>query len=94
MQLKLEPAPGPHLFDATDEAIDAPAHALDVALGEAKVPREKFAALKPGQVIGEVGNTGASYGTHLHIETHTGGLYQNRVDPAPWLAARGISLGC
>ncbi|MBE0704502.1 MAG: MBL fold metallo-hydrolase [Afipia sp.] len=38
-------------FQLTDEAIDAPAHALDVALGEAKLPREKFPALKPGQVF-------------------------------------------
>ena len=38
-------------FQLTDEAIDAPAHALDAALGEAKLPREKFAALKPGQVF-------------------------------------------
>ncbi|GAB3318020.1 hypothetical protein GCM10027451_36410 [Geodermatophilus aquaeductus] len=46
-----------------------------------------------GQRIAEVGNRGQSTGPHLHIETHTGGLYANRVDPAPWLAARGITLG-
>ncbi|WP_336031531.1 M23 family metallopeptidase [Geodermatophilus sp. FMUSA9-8] len=46
-----------------------------------------------GQQIAEVGNRGQSTGPHLHIETHTGGLYVNRVDPAPWLAARGITLG-
>jgi L-ascorbate metabolism protein UlaG (beta-lactamase superfamily) len=38
-------------FQLTDEAIDAPAEALGVALDEAKVPRERFAALKPGQVF-------------------------------------------
>ncbi|MGX5653948.1 M23 family metallopeptidase [Geodermatophilus nigrescens] len=47
-----------------------------------------------GQQIAEVGNKGQSTGPHLHIETHTGGLYANRVDPAPWLAARGVDLGC
>jgi murein DD-endopeptidase MepM/ murein hydrolase activator NlpD len=46
-----------------------------------------------GQQIAEVGNRGQSTGPHLHFEVHTGGLYANRVDPAPWLAARGISLG-
>jgi L-ascorbate metabolism protein UlaG (beta-lactamase superfamily) len=37
-------------FQLTDEAIDAPAIALGEALDEAKLPREKFAVLKPGQV--------------------------------------------
>ena len=38
-------------FQLTDEAIDAPAIALGEALDVAKVPREKFAVLKPGQVF-------------------------------------------
>jgi L-ascorbate metabolism protein UlaG (beta-lactamase superfamily) len=38
-------------FQLTDEAIDAPVIALGAALDEAKVPRERFAALKPGQVV-------------------------------------------
>src|SRR5262249_18011781 len=37
-------------FQLTDEAIDAPALALGEALDAAKVPRGKFAVLKPGQV--------------------------------------------
>jgi hypothetical protein len=38
-------------FQLTDEAIDAPVQALGVALEAAKVPREKFAVLQPGQVM-------------------------------------------
>ncbi|MGY4475019.1 MBL fold metallo-hydrolase [Bradyrhizobium sp. USDA 3364] len=38
-------------FQLTDEAIDAPAIALGQALDAASVPREKFVALKPGQVF-------------------------------------------
>src|SRR5947207_2467296 len=38
-------------FQLTDEAIDAPVMALDEALKEAKIPPERFAALKPGQVM-------------------------------------------
>jgi L-ascorbate metabolism protein UlaG (beta-lactamase superfamily) len=38
-------------FQLTDEAIDAPAIALGEALAEARVPRERFAVLKPGQVV-------------------------------------------
>jgi L-ascorbate metabolism protein UlaG (beta-lactamase superfamily) len=38
-------------FQLTDEAIDAPVVALHAALGEAKIPSERFVALKPGQVF-------------------------------------------
>jgi L-ascorbate metabolism protein UlaG (beta-lactamase superfamily) len=38
-------------FQLTDEAIDAPAKALLAALDEATIPRERFVALKPGQVV-------------------------------------------
>jgi L-ascorbate metabolism protein UlaG (beta-lactamase superfamily) len=38
-------------FQLTDEAIDAPAIALGEALDAAGVPRERFAVLKPGQVV-------------------------------------------
>jgi murein DD-endopeptidase MepM/ murein hydrolase activator NlpD len=46
----------------------------------------------PGDVVGAVGNTGHSFGPHLHIEIHpTGG--DHPVDPAPWLRAKGIRIG-
>ena len=38
-------------FQLTDEAIDAPGLALAKALDEAMIPRERFAVLKPGQVV-------------------------------------------
>jgi L-ascorbate metabolism protein UlaG (beta-lactamase superfamily) len=38
-------------FQLTDEAIDAPVTALNAALDEAGIPRERFVALKPGQVF-------------------------------------------
>ncbi|HEV3499598.1 MAG TPA: hypothetical protein VGZ92_04690, partial [Bradyrhizobium sp.] len=38
-------------YQLTDEAIDAPVMALHEALDEAKIPREKFVALRPGQVF-------------------------------------------
>jgi L-ascorbate metabolism protein UlaG (beta-lactamase superfamily) len=38
-------------FQLTDETIDAPVTALGEALDEAKIPRAKFVALQPGQVV-------------------------------------------
>ena len=38
-------------FQLTDEAIDAPLVALAEALREAKIPAERFGALRPGQVL-------------------------------------------
>jgi murein DD-endopeptidase MepM/ murein hydrolase activator NlpD len=45
--------------------------------------------VKAGQVIGEVGNTGASYGTHLHLEAHLKGV---PVDPIPLMRAHGADI--
>jgi murein DD-endopeptidase MepM/ murein hydrolase activator NlpD len=45
--------------------------------------------VKAGQVIGEVGNTGYSYGTHLHLETHVKG---EPTDPIPLLRYHGVDV--
>lgn len=49
--------------------------------------------VSPGQVIGYEGATGDATGPHLHFEVHQGGLW-NQIDPAPFMRARGVDLGC
>ncbi|WIM85844.1 M23 family metallopeptidase [Candidatus Mycobacterium wuenschmannii] len=44
-----------------------------------------------GDQIATVGNRGNSTGPHLHFEVLLGGT--QRVDPVPWLAKRGLSVG-
>jgi murein DD-endopeptidase MepM/ murein hydrolase activator NlpD len=44
-----------------------------------------------GDQIATVGNRGNSTGPHLHFEVLLGG--SQRVDPVPWLAKRGVSIG-
>jgi murein DD-endopeptidase MepM/ murein hydrolase activator NlpD len=44
-----------------------------------------------GDQIATMGNRGNSTGPHLHFEVLLSGT--NRVDPVPWLAARGLNVG-
>lgn len=43
--------------------------------------------IERGQLLGGIGNTGRSYGNHLHFEVHVNG---NPVDPAGWMAAHNL----
>jgi murein DD-endopeptidase MepM/ murein hydrolase activator NlpD len=47
--------------------------------------------VRAGQQIAEIGNRGESTGPHLHFEVWTPG--GTKINPLPWLASRGISLG-
>ena len=46
--------------------------------------------VKCGEQIAEIGNRGQSTGPHLHFEVWQNGT--TKIDPRPWLAARGIVI--
>ena len=46
----------------------------------------------PGEKIGGTGNTGRSYGPHVHFEIRTRGENSEPVDPVAWLGSKGIGL--
>ncbi|HSF98366.1 MAG TPA: M23 family metallopeptidase [Ornithinibacter sp.] len=57
-----------------------------------RIDVKKGQTVMPGDIVGAVGNTGHSFGSHLHIEIHpTGG--DNPIDPYPWLKKKGILIG-
>ncbi|MER7331363.1 MULTISPECIES: M23 family metallopeptidase [unclassified Micromonospora] len=62
------------------EAIYGHSSALSVREGQ---------QVKAGDQLGLVGNTGHSYGAHLHLEVHVKG---EPLDPVPWLQDRDVDI--
>ncbi len=52
---------------------------------------QKGQRVMAGDQIATMGNRGFSTGPHVHFEVWLNGV--DKVDPIPWLASRGISLG-
>jgi len=48
--------------------------------------------VQAGETIALLGMRGESTGPHLHFEVHQGGEYGTRIDPLPWLRARGVDI--
>jgi murein DD-endopeptidase MepM/ murein hydrolase activator NlpD len=48
--------------------------------------------VRAGDEIALMGSEGESTGSHLHFEVHRGSMEGPRVDPLPWLAARGVQV--
>ncbi|MGY1706123.1 M23 family metallopeptidase [Geodermatophilus sp. SYSU D00697] len=48
--------------------------------------------VEAGETIALLGNRGQSTGPHLHFEVHQGGIDGKRIDPIPWLEARGVEV--
>jgi murein DD-endopeptidase MepM/ murein hydrolase activator NlpD len=48
--------------------------------------------VRAGDTIALLGNRGQSTGPHLHFEVHVGGINGQKVDPIPWLQARGVQV--
>jgi murein DD-endopeptidase MepM/ murein hydrolase activator NlpD len=48
------------------------------------------AQVMPGSQVGLVGNTGHSFGSHLHFEMQASRSHDQAIDPVPWLKNHGL----
>ena len=69
-------------------------HGGGIATGYAHIKPGGFAVrsgqwVEAGQVIAYAGNTGGSFGCHLHFEVYINGRYTNPID---FMAGKGISV--
>ncbi len=53
---------------------------------------QKGDTVMPGELVGLVGNTGHSFGSHLHLEIQKSGTTDSPIDPMPWLRKHGLIL--
>jgi murein DD-endopeptidase MepM/ murein hydrolase activator NlpD len=51
---------------------------------------KKGDTVQPGELVGLVGNTGHSFGSHLHFEMQKSTVNDSPVDPMPWLRLHGL----
>jgi murein DD-endopeptidase MepM/ murein hydrolase activator NlpD len=47
--------------------------------------------VRPGQLVGLVGDTGHSFGSHLHLELQKSPSHDTPMDPMAWLRKHGLS---
>jgi murein DD-endopeptidase MepM/ murein hydrolase activator NlpD len=47
--------------------------------------------VRPGELVGLVGNTGHSFGSHLHLEIQESEASDSPINPVPWLKRHGLN---
>jgi len=57
-----------------------------------KILVQEGQVVRAGDTIALLGAMGQATGPHLHFEVHVGGMMGPKIDPIPWLQARGVSL--
>jgi murein DD-endopeptidase MepM/ murein hydrolase activator NlpD len=51
---------------------------------------QKGDTVMPGELVGLVGDTGHSFGSHLHLEFQKTASKDEPIDPVPWLRTHGL----